>query len=337
VLEGDALGFLRQLDECCVDAVVTDPPYALGLRGVQWDRPTMQGRSDGRAFEGWSAAWAAECLRVLKPGGQLVAFGAPRTAHRLTSGLEDAGFEVRDLLLWLYGGGVPKNGLRHGRASGLKPAYEPIALARKPLDGSLDRNEERFGTGRLGIDDARIPSTDGESGRWPANVTLSHSPHCTRTRCRSTCAVGLLDRSHPSRPSRFFYCAKPSRAERDAGCADLAAKRMRIYGSRDTRPRRNTHPTVKPVDLMRWLVRLACPPGGTVLDPFTGSGSTGVAALHESRGFVGIERDPEYVRIARARLTHTAGLVDDGTVDARPDGVVSAAQSSSLSKGGTES
>jgi DNA modification methylase len=332
LLRGDALTLLRTFSTGSADAVVTDPPYALGLRGASWDRLG----SDGRAFEAWTSGWAIECLRVLRPGGHLVAFGAPRTVHRLTGGLEDAGFEIRDQLVWLYGSGVPKSGLRNGRGSGLKPAYEPIVLARKPLSLTLGNNEERFGTGRLGIDDARVPSADRPGGRWPANVTVSHSVRCTATACGSGCAALLLDRSHPSRPSRFFYFTKPTRGERDAGCGALPPRRMRIYGSKDTRPRRNTHPTVKPVALMRWLIRLTCPPAGTVVDPFAGSGSTGVAALHERRAFVGLERDEEYARIARARLEHAATAVDGGTVDATPDGVVSAAQSSILSKGGTE-
>ncbi len=276
-------------------------------------------------------------MRLLKPGGYLLAFGAPRTAHRLASGIEDAGFQLRDQLVWLYGTGVPKSGLRGGRGSALGPAYEPIILARRPLAGPLHENEARFGTGSLGIDDARIPAPDRPVGRWPCNVALSHQPTCTTTACATQCAAGQLDRSRPRvRPSRFYYCAKAARSERDAGCEHLPAKRMRIYGSKDTTARRNTHPTVKPVALMRWLIRLGCPPGGLVLDPFAGSGSTGIAALAERRSFLGIEQEPEYLRIARGRLEHAGGVVDDGTVDATQIGVVSAAQSSSLSKGGTE-
>jgi DNA modification methylase len=336
---GDAFELLRISPSQNVDAVITDPPYGLGLRGASWDSPSCDnaGRPSANSFAAWTAAWARECVRVLKPGGYLIAFGAPRTAHRLASGIEDAGFELRDQLVWLYGSGVPKDGLRGGRSSALNPAYEPIVLARKPLAGTLDENEQRFGTGRLGIDDARTSAADRPMGRWPCNVTLSHQPNCALGTCAARCPAGLLDRSRPRvRPSRFYYCAKASRSERDAGCHDLAARRMRIYGSRDTAPRRNTHPTVKPVELMRWLVRLGCPPGGIVLDPFAGSGSTGIAALHEQRRFVGIEREPDYLRIARARLEQAACELDGGTVDATRMGVVSAAQSSSLSKGGTE-
>lgn len=342
LISGDAFKLLPTLAAESVDAVITDPPYALGLRGTGWDRPRLVGanrrpRSEGEEFAVWTAEWARHCLRLLKPGGYLLAFGAPRTAHRLASGIEDAGFQLRDQLVWLYGSGVPKSGLRNSRGSALAPAYEPIILARKPLAGTLDENELRFGTGRLGIDDARIPSPDRLIGRWPCNVALSHQPTCTTTACAARCAARQLDRSRPHvRPSRFYYCAKAQRRERDNGCHDLPAKPMRIYGSKETAPRRNTHPTVKPVSLMRWLIRLGCPPDGVVLDPFAGSGSTGIAALAEQRRFLGIEREPEYIRIARTRLEHAGGAMDGGTVDATRIGVVSAAQSSSLSKGGTE-
>jgi site-specific DNA-methyltransferase (adenine-specific) len=323
MLAGDSLELLPTLPAGSVDAVITDPPYALGLRGTGWDRPSLDGarssqRSDAADFAAWTAEWARGCLRLLKPGGYLLAFGAPRTAHRLACGIEDASFELRDQLVWLYGSGVPKSGLRDGRGSALSPAHEPIILARKPLTGSLDENEHRFGTGRLGIDDTRTPSPDRPLGRWPSNLVLSHERACSKTGCVTRCAAARIDRSRPRvRPSRFYYCAKASRSERDAGCEQLPARRMRIYGPKDTAPRRNTHPTVKPVALMRWLIRLGCPPGGLVLDPFAGSGSTGIAALAEGRRFLGIEREPEYVRIALARLEHAA--TDGGTVDATPD------------------
>jgi DNA modification methylase len=333
LLRGDAIELLATLAPGSIDAAITDPPYALGLRGVGWDRPSLTSTSrpfrEGEEFAAWTREWARRCLHLLKPGGYLLAFGAPRTAHRLASGIEDAGFQLRDQLLWLYGSGVPKSGLRDGRGSTLAPGYEPIILARKPPAGSLDENECRFGTGRLGIDHARIPSPDRSHGRWPRNVALSHEPSCTKTRCAVRCAAGQLDRQQPRvRPSRFYYSAKASRRERDAGCHTLPVKRMRIYGTKHTAPRRNTHPTVKPVSLMRWLIRLGCPPNGLVLDPFAGSGSTGIAALAEQRRFVGVEREPEYMRIAQARLENAAGAADGRTVDATQSGSVSAAQSS---------
>jgi DNA modification methylase len=308
LVRAEAIDVLTSEAPHSVDAVVTDPPYGIGFGGERWDnlgRP--DGSSSGEAFEAWTRAWAAACLRTLKPGGFLVAFGAPRTVHRLAAGIEDAGFELRDQLVWLYGSGIPKSPLVEGRSSTLKPAYEPIVLARAPLIGNHKLNEKSWGTGRLGIDDARIPAPDAPHGRWPCNIALSHAPSCRTTRCAPACAVSLVDRARPkSRPSRFFYCAKPSFAEREAGCEPLAARRMRIYGRGGSRPRRNTHPTVKPVELMRWLLRLACPPGGVVLDPFAGSGSTGVAALAEGRRFLGVEQDAGYVRVACARLRHAA-------------------------------
>jgi site-specific DNA-methyltransferase (adenine-specific) len=325
--QADALELLQRLPASSVDAVVTDPPYGIGFRDETWD----EAGKDPRAFEQSTRAWAEECLGVLKPGGFLLAFGAPRTVHRLAAGVEDAGFELRDQLVWLYGSGVPKGHLVDGRSSTLKPAYEPIIVARKPIEGTHTQNEQRWGTGRLGIDDARIPAPGAKTGRWPCNVALGHSRSCQPRRCSARCAVALLDRSQPKiKPSRFFYCAKASRRERDQGCELLPAHASAIYGPTRSKPRRNTHPTVKPIDVMRWLIRLACPPSGLVLDPFTGSGSTGIAALKEQRRFIGIEQDAGYVEIARARLSHAERLgLDGGTVDARPgSGLVSAAQSS---------
>lgn len=313
VIRGDALLALGELSSNSIDAVVSDPPYGISFGGEEWDTPIRAERaqSPGEAFEEWTKRWATECLRLLKPGGHLAAFGAPRTAHRLAAGLEDAGFELRDQLMWLYGTGVPKTRLHEGRASQLKPAYEPIVLARRPLEGTLGTNEERWGTGRLGIDATRLPADASRTlGRWPPNVVIAHDSSCT-SKCSPTCAVRRLENSREG-SSRFFYCPKPTRAERDAGCEQLRAKAIRIYGPSMPRPRRNTHPTVKPVALMRWLVRLTCPPHGTVLDPFAGSGTTGIAAVHEQRQFIGIEREARYARIARMRLHHAESALEGG-------------------------
>jgi hypothetical protein len=212
------------------------------------------------------------------------------------SGIEDAGLEVRDQLLWLYAQGMPKSRrLPGGLGTTLKPAYEPILIARKPLAGTTTDNLQRFGTGALNIEATRV---GGASGYWPANVAASHSPDCP---------VALLAGERVG-PSRLFFCAKATKREREAGCEHLPQRSAQLYTGtgRPARERRNTHPTVKPVELMRWLVRLAVPEGGVVLDPFTGSASTGIAAVVEGRRFLGIERESEYVDIACARLSHWA-------------------------------
>src|ERR1019366_3571942 len=279
------------------------------FHGESWDGAGKAGRqlAGGAAFAAWTRSWAAECLRVLKPGGHLLAFGSPKTFHRLTSGVEDAGLELRDVLMWVYAQGAPKTRkLPGGRAAMLKPAYEPILLARKALAGTTLLNLEAWGTGVLNVEASRV------NGYWPAHLALSHAPGCTETGCNSECPAGLLDAAHPSlRPSRLFFCAKATKREREAGGGELPLQSDQLYSRPEVRLRRNIHPTVKPIDLMRWLVRLITPPDGVVLDPFTGSGSTGAAALLEGRRFLGIEREPGYVDIACARLTHWAHQARD--------------------------
>jgi DNA modification methylase len=306
LIEADALMTLAKLPDACVDAIVCDPPYSLALGGEAWDRFGGGGLASPEAFERWTAKWAAECLRLLKPGGHLLAFGAPRTFHRLVAGIEDAGLQVRDQVLWIYAQGLPKSHkLPGGRGSLLKPAYEPVLLARKPLEGRTIDNVERFGTGALNIDATRI----GEAQYWPAHLALSHSPKCLDGSCASGCPVRLLDRQRENL-SGLFFCAKAPRREREAGCEQLPLRSVQLYTGKRHSPRlvRNLHPTVKPVSLMRWLVKLVTPPGGLVLDPFAGSGSTGIAAVMEDRGFLGLEREPSYVDIACARLTHWAAV-----------------------------
>jgi DNA modification methylase len=310
LIEGDALMVLAKLPDACVDAIVTDPPYGIDFAGERWDGVEIR-RSVGtelssgnEAFERWTTVWAREARRVLKPGGHLLAFGAPRTFHRLVCGIEDAGFEVRDRLLWLYAQGLPKaRRLPGGRAAGLKPAYEPILLARARLIGTTQANLEAWDTGALNTEASRV------NGYWPAHLALSHTPACTETVCRSDCPIALIEASHPDRHvSRLFFCAKASKHEREAGCDQLPVQALKLYNGRHhpARLRRNTHRTVKPLALMRWLVGLVTPPDGVVLDPFAGSGSTGIAAVLESRTFLGIEREAAYVDIACARLTHWA-------------------------------
>jgi DNA modification methylase len=317
VTHADCLVALPELDSDSVDVVITDPPYGINMVGMSWDRPS--------SFQAFSEEWGSAALRVLKPGGHLAAFGAPRTAHRLACGLEDAGFELRDVLMWLYGQGIPKSlnltGQSAGWGTALKPAYEPILLARKRVEGTIALNHVHHRTGALHIDAVRVSSRGhcpGEGrtrsgaclpdakGRWPTNLAISHAPLCTARRCEPDCSAALLGERQ-----RFFYCPKATRGERDAGCEALTPRLLQGYridrASRkqaDTTPVPNIHPTVKPLELMRWLVRLLAAPGGLVLDPFAGSGSTGAAAVLEGARFLGIEREDDYVPIARARIEH---------------------------------
>jgi DNA modification methylase len=318
LIEADALLTLAKLPDACIDSVICDPPYGIEITGEAWDgrairqavRRDGEVLSTGEALERWTRVWATEARRVLKPGGHLLAFGAPRTFHRLVSGIEDAGLEVRDQLLWLYGTGMPKSPRLPGdRATALKPAYEPILLARAPLVGTTARNLEEWGTGALNIGAARITGRGEPAGFWPANVALSHAPDCNASGCAPGCPTSLLDRAQTGPPpSRLFFCGKASKREREAGCEQLPARLTQFFNGHHHPPRvrHNVHPTVKPLALMRWLVRLVTPPGGLVLDPFVGSGSTGAAAVLEGRQFLGIEREAAYVDIACARLTHWA-------------------------------
>lgn len=458
VLHGDCVKLMRELPANSVDAIVTDPPYGIGLLGKAWDGAAIAaaavagkdhtkttGRSasvhagrynttlkGNRDFQRWTEAWAAEAFRVLKPGGHLLAFGSPRTYHRLTAGIEDAGFEVRDAIHWLYASGFPKsmdiskaidrqrddtpdvyrvtawvkarrdaigisnrdidsafgfagmaghwtsqksqptvptleqipkllevlktkpeevpddvrrllfelNGRkgqpgeawlrrevtgtheetaavsewRHANGEGkaptpkerrdkpasdeakkwqgwgtsLAPAHEPIVVARKPFPGTTVRNVLAHDVGALNIDGTRVP---GELNRWPSNVVLDSA------------AVEELERQKPG-GGKFFpvkdfgpddfppfiYQAKPSRKERDEGLEEDG--------------RANVHPTVKPVALMRHLIRLVTPAGGTVLDPFAGSGTTLVAGILEGMSVVGCEMTDEYMPIIRGRVAH---------------------------------
>jgi site-specific DNA-methyltransferase (adenine-specific) len=309
VHHGDCLQVLKTLADNSVDSVVTDPPYGLSFMGKKWDY-------DVPSEDIWR-----ECLRVLKPGGHLLAFAGTRTQHRMAVRIEDAGFEIRDMIAWVYGSGFPKShnldGAWHGWGTALKPALEPITVARKPFAGTVAENVQQHGTGALNVDGCRVdaekptgwggnPSNgysgglDSQqdprpvSGRWPANLIHDGSEE----------VVELLNDA-----ARFFYCAKASAKDRDEGVAGVAGVAgvgaLRDNG-RQSRPKKNTHPTVKPTDLMRYLCRLVTPPDGVVLDPFTGSGSTGKAAMLEGFRFVGIEREVEYVAIAQARIGKAA-------------------------------
>ncbi|WP_354700516.1 DNA methyltransferase [Paraconexibacter sp. AEG42_29] len=325
VLCADTLTTLPDLPENSIDAVVTDPPYGIDFQAEAWDGKSIREAAveanggpltAGQAFEYWTQIWASELARVVKPGGHIACFAAPRMTHRLTSGLENSGLEIRDVLMWLYGSGMPKSRrLPGGQGTALKPAYEPIVLARVPAAGTTAQALARWGTGALNTEACRV--TDHEPaapGRWPANVCLSHSRRCSPRRCDPGCAVTRLEGQREG-ASRFFFASKASRRERDAGCDQLPSRRLDLFPSATKgvpRPVRNPHPTVKPITVMRWLTRLVTPEGGLVLDPFCGSGTTGAAARLEGRRFVGIERDPAHSEVARARITHWDAVAEQG-------------------------
>ena len=324
---------MAAMEEASVDAIVTDPPYGLASGPTAF----LEDATSGRGFMGkeWDRgvpgpAFWREALRVAKPGAYLLAFGGTRAFHRMAVAIEDAGWEIRDCVCWLYGQGFPKSLNMESEWAGwgtaLKPAWEPIIMARKPLEGTVAANLLKHGTGALNIDGARVGAeptvrrntaemgyhggnlsasyaTGSPQGRWPANLMHDGSPE-------------VVDRLGEA--SRFFYCAKASRADREDGCEQLptrsgaeATERQegtaglnspRAGASRTAEAVRNHHPTVKPTELMRYLIRLITPPGGTVLDPFMGSGSTGKAAMLEGATFRGCDLDPAYLTIAEARI-----------------------------------
>lgn len=324
LITNDCIAAMKEMPENSVDSIVTDPPYELGFMGKSWD-------STGIAFN--VAVWR-EALRVLKPGGHLIAFSGSRTYHRMAVAIEDAGFEIRDQIMWVYGSGFPKsmsvskaveshllngksnpialrkteqdgdgesyqltgknNGILgetrvydrkeftpstdqakewEGWGTALKPAHEPMVLARKPIAGTVANNVLTYSVGGLNIDGTRA---DGD--RWPANFIHD----------------GL-----DTEWAKFFYCAKTSKRDRNEGNPGGDNPR-----NRGVNKVANYHPTVKPTDLMRYLVRLVTPANGTVLDPFMGSGSTGKACVYEGFDFIGIDMTQEYVDIAQARIDY---------------------------------
>lgn len=362
---GDCLEKLKELDSNSIDSIVTDPPYGLAFMGKKWDY-------DVPSVEIWK-----ECLRVLKPGGHLLSFGGARTYHRMAVNIEDAGFEIRDQMQWIYGSGFPKShNLKNewqGWGTALKPANEPICVARKPLEKGLTiaENVERWGCGAINVDGCRIETSDkinsttnqnirghmigsGNSererdtvysqhpqGRWPANVIFDeeaadmldeqvkttmkmHGAGNKKTRTagdgkQSNSMFGIeagaptVHYDHgedSSKASRFFYVAKASKRERNAGLEGMPKKLGGAISGKETRPdrppnhtmRENFHPTVKPIKLMEYLIKLVTPPQGTILDPFMGSGSTGVAAKNIGFSFVGCEMNCDYFEIAKKRI-----------------------------------
>lgn len=439
---GNMLEMLDDIEENSIDSIVTDPPYELNFMGKGWDNAGVSFQPD---------TWK-KCFEVLKPGGYLLAFGGSRTFHRIACAIEDAGFEIRDTIMWLYGSGFPKsmslgkviegkqvlgsanvrdikkldgdketvtggwisNELEQGKrdkeyeqiktnvkyktelgkkwqgwGTCLKPSFEPIIVARKPFKGSLVDNVIKNGVGGLNIDECRVgtekvgggtmpdlsyvgqeqkklgnghkmsfgqvsnaPRIECEEheGRFPANTILTYdetdfdevcggfpntkSTGGKRNDEKTTSNMNVPFANHKSgehyldsgSASRYFYCAKASKKDRDEGLDEFEEKRKLGYGyknkieptsrtnegmfkERETQ-RKNTHPTVKPTDLMQYLIRLVTPNGGTVLDPFNGSGSTGKAVMYENKErdknykYIGIEITEEYLPIARARIEY---------------------------------
>lgn len=420
---GNCLGVLKVIPDNSVDSIVTDPPYGLAFMGKKWDYDVPE-----------QAIWD-ECLRVLKPGGHLLSFAGTRTQHRIACLIEDAGFEIRDMIAWVYGSGFPKSmdvskaidkaagaerevlGTIDPRSSfdgrerksaaintnwrdaegrddvrdlskkqitapatesarewegwgtALKPALEPITVARKPFKGTVAANVLAHGTGALNIDGCRVRMSDGEEnpsiaryastqqqgnngwghvnrgarfddsaaasaalGRWPANLIHDGSDEVIAAFPEAKGQQGKSDDSQRSQANcygttsdngkqyvprvetdksaaRFFYCAKTSRKDRNEGLSDPGPQFQHgttLRKVENAATTGNNHPTVKPTDLMAYLCRLVTPPGGVVLDPFMGSGSTGKAAMREGFRFIGIEREPEYMEIAEKRIEHEA-------------------------------
>lgn len=392
LIKGDSLEILKRATDNSVDAIVTDPPYGLSFMGKKWDY-------DVPSTELWK-----EALRVLKPGGHLLSFAGSRTYHRMAVNIEDAGFEIRDQIMWVYGSGFPKShnigkavdkklgnerevtgtkvkkagDMRSGNfkkggdyadieltetkgtsewegwGTALKPAHEPIVMARKPFKGTVVDNVLEHGTGGINIDECRVGTeklpahssgknalmgglsgsdnqggavTPEREGRFPANFihdgsddvvglfpdTGNHARPNSKRGSSNWVGGGRVERaghSDSGSASRFFYCAKSSKAERNKGLEGFEAKQsnMRVNAPRENEEAKhsnkmqNFHPTVKPIALMRYLVRLVTPKNGTVLDPFMGSGTTGIACKNEGFDFIGIEREQEYIDIAKARI-----------------------------------
>lgn len=274
-----------------------------GRRRCRCDNPDFPnvGAIRGGAYQAWCEQWAAECLRVLKPGGFLLAFGGTRTYHRLTCAIEDAGFEIRDEITWLYGSGFPKN------AHVLKPGHEPIVVARRPLAGTVEANRERYGTGVLNIELCR-----GEGDRWPANVALDVDAAEDLDAQTGVLTSGANPTRRGSDKSRDTYgefkgqeeCAPVRGADSGGASRFFPTFRYEPKAPAHERPRVDgeAHETVKPLELMRWLVRLVTPPGGLVLDPFAGSGTTAEACLVEGFRCIAVERKAKYLPLIVARL-----------------------------------
>lgn len=329
---GDCLEIMRALPGDSVSSIITDPPYGISFMGQKWDYDVPQ-------VDIWK-----EALRVLKPGGHLLAFASTRTQHRMAVRIEDAGFEIRDMIAWVYGSGMPKShnlkGDHKGWGTGLKPALEPITFARKPFRGTVANNVQAHGVGALNIDACRVKPA-GESrerigeesrerrytdrgstnfatkpgirggdpaGRWPANLIHDGSCEVREAFPDAPGQQGDLAGHKGSRqsPNGVFGKMGPAHDHKARIEQDTSAARF-FYCAKATKKDRgmgNTHPSVKPVGLMAYLCRLVTPVGGVILDPFMGSGSTGKAAILEGFRFIGCELSPEYFEMAKRRIAY---------------------------------
>jgi site-specific DNA-methyltransferase (adenine-specific) len=343
LINDDCLIALKTLPDNSVDSIITDPPYGLTFMGKDWDSFKATNIAQSQVvtnlgtgmrsatlkemlnFQVWCTEWATECLRVLKPGGHLLSFGGTKTAHRMICAVEDAGFEIRDTISWIYKSGFPKSlNIGDGKGTALKPAHEIIVMARKPIsERNIALNVERWGTGAINIDKSRVglePITingqgndnlfhggfSGEADR--GSDTESYTTHIGRFPANVIAGEGIDDFE------KYFYCPKASKAERDRGLSEFPITTKTFNGQsssssedihdveeRFTTQGRNNHPTVKPLKLMKYLIELVTPTGGTVLDPFMGSGSTILAAKELGYDAIGIEKDEDYFKIAQER------------------------------------
>ena len=389
LINGDCIAEMKKMKDNSIDSIVTDPPYEIGFMNKGWDNTGIAYNKDM-----WKQA-----LRVLKPGGHMLAFSSTRTYHRMVCAIEDSGFEIRDQLAWIYGSGFPKSqnvGKMIDKKSGktkdakkydgwgtaLKPAQEPIVLARKPLsEKTVAANVIKHGTGAIDIDNSRVGTDDkfgggakgssgfaagytdegwvagSNKGRWPANIIHDGSEEVLElfpdnvkggtwaktkgmrafnNEGKDTEAIITGTDKSVGSAARFFYCAKANKQDRNDGCEEITAKSItnskgnglgrvcNICSASILKPcecennswilpatNKNNHPTVKPTALMQYLIKLITPIGGTVLDPYNGSGSTGKAAmLLKQYNYIGIDTSPEYIEISKHRIIAAIGSID---------------------------
>ena len=429
---GDCIEILKTLEDNSVDSIVTDPPYGIGFMNKEWDDPQKHkelidretkrsqerfeegkspvkggfskgvqpglpigGAKEGRWFQEWCELWAKECYRVLKPGGHILSFSAPRTYHRMATAFEDSGFQIRDQIMWVFGSGFPKshnigkaidkndnpekwgnneygggnykcpncdkwiisgnpckcprevkeiNNEWKGWGTALKPAHEPICMARKPLsEKSIALNVLKHGTGGINIDGCRIGTTDNlngggyggnnvgvatyaltdgrktlptnklgkedftqPEGRFPANIMFDEEAGKILDE-QSGVSKSQKRKPEYNKPTEHTntYTPKASDYRDDNTYSDTGGASRFFYSPKVSKKERgdgNVHPTVKPIKLMEYLIKLVTPKGGTVLEPFMGSGSTGIAAKNLGMSFIGIEKEEEYFEIAKQRI-----------------------------------